>query len=108
MVNAFRRAGAVTVAGDADELAPALYAADHREVIPRVDDPGYIDALRALIERHAVDLIVPVADLDHRVLSANRDGLGALVLLAGPETITLCEDKYAAHVFFEALSLIHI
>src|SRR6185437_10548003 len=34
------------------------------------------------------------------LLAQRRDDLGALVLLPGPETIRLCEDKYAAHVFF--------
>ena len=101
IVTAFARAGATTLAVDAGELAPALYAADRRALVPRVDDPGYIDALRALVELHDVRLIVPLADLDHRVLAERRDALGALVLLPGPETIGLCEDKYEAHRFFE-------
>ena len=100
IVTAFARAGATTLAVDASELAPALYHADRRALVPRVDDPGYIDALRALVELHDVRLIVPLADLDHLVLSESRDRLGALVLLPAPETIRLCEDKYAAHRFF--------
>jgi len=101
MINAFSEAGATTVAVDLDELAPALYAADRRAVAPRVDDPGYIPALQALVVEHGVDLIVPVADSDHRVLAARRAELSALVLLSGPATINLCEDKYEAHLFFE-------
>jgi carbamoyl-phosphate synthase large subunit len=69
--------------------------------VPRVDDPGYLDALRALVELHDAALVVPLADLDHRLLSEHRDALGALVLLPGPDTISLCEDKYKAHRFFE-------
>jgi carbamoyl-phosphate synthase large subunit len=102
IVQAFAAAGATTVAVDLNELAPALYAADIHATVPAVDDPGYAPSLRSLVESHGVELIVPLADLDHRVLAAHRDALGALVLLAGPETITLCEDKYAAHRFFEA------
>ncbi len=101
IVEAFARAGATTVAVDLNELAPALYAAQFHATVPAVGDPGYAAALAALVEQHAVELIVPLADLDHRVLAAHRDALGALVLLAGPEVITLCEDKYAAHRFFE-------
>ncbi len=96
------RAGATTVAADLNELAPALYAADVRASVPPVDDPGYAAALVALVAEHGVELIVPLADLDHRVLAAHRDALGALVLLAGPETISLCEDKYRASRFFES------
>jgi carbamoyl-phosphate synthase large subunit len=104
IVSAFARAGATTLAVDASELAPALYVAERRALVPPVDDPGYIDALAAAVELHGVSLVVPLADLDHRLLAAKREAfaaLGALVLLPGPETIALCEDKYKAHRFFE-------
>jgi len=100
IVTAFARAGATTLAVDVNELAPALYAAERRASVPRVDDPGYLGSLRALVEEHDVRLIVPLADLDHLLLAEHGDELGALVLLPGPEAIRLCEDKYAAHSFF--------
>jgi carbamoyl-phosphate synthase large subunit len=100
IVTAFARAGATTLAVDVNELAPALHAADRRALVPHVGDPGYLEALRTLVEEHDVRLVVPLADLDHLLLAQHRDELGALVLLPGPETIRLCEDKYAAHAFF--------
>jgi carbamoyl-phosphate synthase large subunit len=105
IVTAFREAGATAVAVDLNELAPALYAADRRAIVPPVADPGYIAALSALVEEHGAELVIPLADLDHRVLAARREEVGALVLLPGPETIGLCEDKFAAHTFFEANGL---
>ena len=101
IVTAFGRAGATTLAVDVDELAPALYAADRRALVPPVDDPGYVDALRELVQLHDVRLIVPLADLDHLILAESRERLGALVLLADADTIRLCSDKYLAHCFFE-------
>jgi carbamoyl-phosphate synthase large subunit len=105
IVEAFGRAGATTLAADLNDLAPALYVAARRAKVPPVDDPGYIAALAALVGEHGVDLIIPLADLDHRVLAAHREALGALVLLPGPETISLCEDKYEAARFFERRGL---
>jgi carbamoyl-phosphate synthase large subunit len=102
IVTAFREAGATTVAADADQLAPALYHADHHAIVPRVDDPFYADALRNLVELHDVRLIVPLTDLDHLVLAEARESLGgAVVLVPGIETIERCSDKYRAHTFFE-------
>jgi carbamoyl-phosphate synthase large subunit len=101
IVTAFGRAAATTLAVDANELAPALYAADRRALVPRIDDPGYLDKLRELVALHDVRLIVPLADLDHLLLSQHREELGALVLLPAPDTIRLCEDKFLAHEFFE-------
>ena len=100
IVEAFGRAGATTLAVDVNELAPALYAAERRALVPEVAAPGYIEALAALVAEHDVSLVVPLADLDHRVLAARHEEVGALVLLPGPETITLCEDKLEAHRFF--------
>jgi carbamoyl-phosphate synthase large subunit len=74
--------------------------ADRKALVPRVVDPGYLGALRELVELHDVRLVVPLADLDHRLLAEHRGELGALVLLPGLETIRLCEDKYLAHRFF--------
>jgi carbamoyl-phosphate synthase large subunit len=102
IVSAFRRAGAHAVAVDANPLAPALYHADERALVPRVDDPSYLPALKALVREHDVRLIVPLADLDHLLLAERRTELdGALVLLPAPDVVERTEDKYLAHEFFE-------
>lgn len=101
IVTAFRAAGATTIATDIDQLAPALYHADRRALVPRVDDPGYISALRNLVALHDVRLIVPLTDLDHLQLARAREDLGgAVVLVPGEEATARCADKYLAHEFF--------
>jgi carbamoyl-phosphate synthase large subunit len=101
ILDAFRRAGATTVAADVNPLAPALYRADRYALVPRVDEDGYVPALRALVEEHDVRLIVPLTDLDQVTLAESRDELGALVLLPDAETVERLGDKYLAHVLFE-------
>jgi carbamoyl-phosphate synthase large subunit len=102
IVTAFKRAGATTIATDLGRLAPALYHADHRALVPPVDDPGYVPALRELIELHDVRLVVPLTDLDHVILARSRDQLApALVLVPEEDTSARCADKYLAHRFFE-------
>jgi carbamoyl-phosphate synthase large subunit len=100
IVGAFRRAGATAVAVDANPLAPALYHADEHALVPRVDDPDYIPALRALVEQHDVRLIVPLTDLDQVTLAGSRKELGAVVLLPDAEIVERLEDKYLAHLLF--------
>ena len=102
IVSAFRRAGAHTVAVDANPLAPALYHAHEYSVVPRVNDPRYLPTLQALVREHGVRLVVPLADLDHLLLAEWRTELdGALVLLPAPDVVRRTEDKYEAHLFFE-------
>jgi carbamoyl-phosphate synthase large subunit len=102
IVTAFARAGATTIATDINPLAPALYHADRHEFVPRVDDPGYIPALREIVETRDVRLVVPLTDLDQLVLARSRDELGAVLLLPEADVVARMGDKYLAHELFEA------
>jgi carbamoyl-phosphate synthase large subunit len=102
IVSAFGRAGARTVATDANPLAPALYHADEHELMPRLDDPSYLPALVDVVHVHDVGLIVPLTDLDHLLLTHARAELApALVLLPSVETCEALGDKWLAHRLFE-------
>jgi carbamoyl-phosphate synthase large subunit len=101
IVNAFRAAGAVALAVDADPLAPALYHADRQAIVPRVADPAYVPALAELIAEHGVGLVVPLNDLDHPVLSRARERLAPAVLLLPDEDVCArMSDKLTAHRYF--------
>ena len=101
IVSAFGRAGATTVAADLDPLAPALYHADHRALVPPVADPRYLEALADLVVDHAIDLVVPLTDLDQCRLAEGREQLGAAVLLPEAHVVEAMADKYLAHLLFE-------
>jgi len=102
VVTAFARAGARTVAVDANPLAPAIYHADAHAIVPRIDDPAYLPALQELVAAHDVRLVVPLTDLDQLLLAERRDELDALVLLPDAEVVRRTADKYLTHCFFEA------
>jgi carbamoyl-phosphate synthase large subunit len=105
IVSAFGRAGATTVAGDLDRLAPALYHADRKALLPPVRDAGYVDAVAAAVAEHDVDLIVPVTDIDlHRIVPA-RDRLGATLLISSTSVVEAVSDKYLAHLLLEERGL---
>jgi carbamoyl-phosphate synthase large subunit len=101
IVSAFARAGARTVAVDADPLAPALYHADVQAIVPRVDDPRYVGILRDLVDEHEVQLVVLLTDLDQHLLAAHREELGATLLLSPEQVVFAMADKYLAHRFLE-------
>jgi carbamoyl-phosphate synthase large subunit len=83
-------------------LAPAIYHAHDYSLVPRVDDPGYLPALREIVRAHGVRLVIPLADLDHLLLAEHRNELdGAIVLLPASDVVRRTADKYLAHLFFE-------
>jgi carbamoyl-phosphate synthase large subunit len=100
VIEAFRAAGAVTVAADLSPLAPALHHADVGIAPPPCNDPGYPAFLAATVAEHDVRLIVPLTDLDQRLLAERREELRGLVLLPSPEVVERTNDKYLAHHFF--------
>jgi carbamoyl-phosphate synthase large subunit len=103
IVSAFARAGCVTVATDADRLAPTLYHAHHYDIVPKVADPGYVDALANVVARHDVRLIVPLSDLDQVILASAHERLAPALVLAPPPAVSeTMGDKWLAHCFFEA------
>jgi carbamoyl-phosphate synthase large subunit len=97
------------VAVDPNPLAPAQYAAQVRATAPRIDDPGYVPALRALCERHGVGAVLPLTDLDIEVLALARENgspPGELpALVPCPEVARGTYDKYEAHLLLERLGL---
>ena len=102
IVNAFRRAGATVVASDLDPLAPALYHADAKVLVPRVTDPAYVPALADIVAEYGIELVVPVTDIDQTIVVRSRHLLEPALVLAAPiEVIETMADKYTAHVFFE-------
>ena len=103
IVSAFGRAGAFTVAADANPLAPALYHADRWSLVPRIDDPGYVPALRGLVEEHDVKLVVPLTDLDQHILAQAE--LGAVALVPGVDVCEAMADKWLAHELFLELGV---
>lgn len=92
------RAGAEVrvVATDASPLSAAGHLADAFHLVPRLDDPGYLDALCELAQAEQVDVIVPTIDTELLLLARHRDQVtsaGALALVSDPSCIEICADK---------------
>jgi carbamoyl-phosphate synthase large subunit len=100
IVSAFAQ-HATVVAADPNPLAPAQYAAHHRVAVPRIDDPAYVPALRALCERHNVGAVVPLTDLDIEVLAAAQHAGELPALVPDPEIARQTFDKYEAHLLLQ-------
>jgi carbamoyl-phosphate synthase large subunit len=92
-----------TIAADPSPLAPAQYAAHVRVAVPRMDDPEYVPALRALCEQHSVGAVLPLTDLDIEILAGavEEQRLPALVPSAAVARATF--DKYDAHLLLQRL-----
>ncbi len=93
---------AFTIAADPNPLAPAQYAAHVRLAPPRIEDPGYVPFLAALVAEHEVGAVVPLTDLDIHVLAAASQ-LPAFV--APAEICAAMYDKFRTHEMLLELGL---
>ncbi len=84
--------------------APAFAEADVRLVTPLIHDPGYIGFLLDHCLEHQIRAIIPLFDIDLPVLAAARDRfaeIGTEVVVAPPEGVAICNDKWLTHRFLE-------
>jgi biotin carboxylase len=73
------------------ELAPV----DARYLLPRADEPGYLDELNAVVEAEGAELVHPQPEQEVLLLSRQHGRLGARTFLPSAEAVALCQDKAA-------------
>src|SRR5699024_9083595 len=96
------------IATDCDSQAPALYFADDYEIVPRIDDPKYIDTLFALCKKHNIDGILSLIDPELEILAANKkmfDKNSIKLILSPLEVIQKTFDKYKTYQWLSDIEI---
>jgi biotin carboxylase len=75
---------------------------DSRYLLPRADDPRYLDELNAVVDAERVEVVHPQPDPEVRVLAERRDEVRARTFLPTAETVVLTQDKAAATARLES------
>ena len=91
------------IATDLSEYAPALYEADAYYLVPRIDDPEYIDTILKICRKESIDAVTTLIDPEIMILAQNRERfkeLGIEVLAPYEKTATLCFDKFEMYKYF--------
>ena len=93
------------VAGDCSETAPAIYFADRKAILPRINEDNYVDEIINVCKREDIRLVIPTIDTDLLLLSEERERIesesGAVVLISSTEVISICRDKINTQKFLE-------
>jgi carbamoyl-phosphate synthase large subunit len=77
---------------------------DHVQ-LPPVRQPDYVDALKAALSRHGIEVLLPCIDSEIAILSAARGALadtGCKVVLAPCELVEAADDKLSTASFLSA------
>jgi len=89
--------GSTLIAADNSQYAPALYLADKQYIVPRIDDPTYIEVILDICKKENINAVTTFIDPEIELLAKNRDRfveIGVEVLAPYEKTARLCFDKY--------------
>ncbi len=91
------------VAVDLDPVAPGLYLADARYVVPRATDARFVPEILRICRVERVEVVIPMLAAEVPVIAAQRerfDEAGVAMVVSSDATIRACADKRLAHRFF--------
>ncbi|HEX2206308.1 MAG TPA: ATP-grasp domain-containing protein [Longimicrobium sp.] len=91
------------VAADPSPHAVGLWWADRRHLIPLASDPGYVQALRALLRAERPDALLVGTDTELPLIAGVREELeaetGTAVLVSPPDVVRIADDKWLTYAF---------
>lgn len=90
------------VAVDCSNLAPALYIADKHYIVPRIDDPNYINIIKDICRKEKIVAILSLIDPELSLLAKYTEEfkeIGVTPIVSPYEVCELWLDKYATAKF---------
>lgn len=111
LINEFRKAAkklninSKIITADILDTAPAIYFSDKNYIIPRIDEPLYIESIIDICNKENVKIIIPTIDTELLSLARSRSVIEkntkAKLLLSDLNVIEICRDKTKTQKFFE-------
>lgn len=86
--------GLIVIGVHVDRFTLRNSTADRNYLLPQPMNPRFVDALRSIVERERVDLLIPNTDGDVSLASDLRDALPCRTFLPSKSDIERCQDKY--------------
>jgi carbamoyl-phosphate synthase large subunit len=93
------------VGTDMSERAIGKHLCDAFHVVPAGSDAGYADAIRELVEREQVDVVLPQSSFDLEGLAGVRETFPVPVLVSSPETIHRSNDKAESYALLQRIGV---
>jgi carbamoyl-phosphate synthase large subunit len=103
LIDALQEYGFSVVGTDANPAAYGHFYLDESAVVPRGDEPTFLNTVTDLVVDHDIDAILAGPEAEVLVLAGEKAKLstqGATVLCPDARTVELCADKRQTHVAF--------
>jgi len=93
------------IAIDSGSSAPAAFMDEPAYRVPRCTDPGFLDAVLRLCEKHQVGVVIPTIDTELSVYAVALEKFadaGVAVCISDPSAVQICGNKIATHEWLVA------
>jgi carbamoyl-phosphate synthase large subunit len=97
--------GAPIVGTNTVRVSGGNHLCDEVVQVPFAHEPEYLPAVRALVERHDVKLVVPSTDYESLYLSKHATTVPAMLATSPFPVVAFCIDKYENFIAFERAGL---
>ncbi|WP_102335495.1 ATP-grasp domain-containing protein [Salimicrobium jeotgali] len=92
------------IATDCSRLAPALYEADSHHVVPKIDEPGYLDNILSICKENNIHAVLSLIDPELNLLAKYRERfleIGTMPIVSETRIVEFCFNKYKFHEFLK-------
>ena len=93
------------VGTDMSERAIGRHLCDAFHLVPAGSDPAFADAVRGIVERERVDVVLPQSSFDLEGLAEQRDSFPCPVLVSRPGTIRRSNDKAECYALLRRIGV---
>ena len=93
------------IATDMSDLAPAVYEADNYYLVPRIDDPQYIERLLDICKKDNIACLFALIDPELSLIAKNKDRfleIGVTPLISNYDAVELAFDKYEMYKYLSS------
>jgi carbamoyl-phosphate synthase large subunit len=90
---------------DMSERSIGKHLCDAFHLVPPGSDAGYADAIREIVEREDVDVVLPQSSFDLPGLAAARERFPVPVLVSSPETVRRSNDKAETYSLLQKIGV---
>jgi carbamoyl-phosphate synthase large subunit len=93
------------VGTDMSERSVGRHLCDAFHLVPAGSNPGFPDAVLAVVEQESVDVVLPQSSFDLEGLAAHRDRFSVPVLVSSPDTIHRSNDKAESYALLHRIGV---
>ena len=90
---------------DMSERSVGRHLCDAFHLVPAGSDPDFPGAIRDVVDREAVDVVLPQSSFDLKGLATHRSEFPVPVLVSSPDTITRSNDKAETYTLLHRLGI---